>query len=44
MDWRLFLETYGCLAFYLLLIIEGQPVYWLGGVLLSLGLSGCGRW
>ncbi len=25
------------MAFYLLLIIEGQPVYWLGGVLLSLG-------
>ena len=37
MDWRLLLETYGYFAFYLFLIIEGQPVYWLGGVLLALG-------
>ena len=38
MDWRLFLETYGYFAFYLLLIVEGQPAFWLGGVLLALGI------
>lgn len=37
MDWQSFLETYGYFAFYLLLVIEGQPTYWLGGILLSFG-------
>jgi len=37
MDWMAFLETYGYAAFYFLLLVEGQPTYWLGGVLLSLG-------
>ena len=32
------LETYGYLLFYLLLILEGQPIYWAGGFLLSLGI------
>lgn len=36
MDWQTFLETYGYAAFYFLLMVEGQPTYWLGGILLSL--------
>ncbi|MFW0862591.1 MAG: DedA family protein [Candidatus Komeilibacteria bacterium] len=36
MDWQAFLETYGYFAFYFLLMVEGQPTYWLGGILLSL--------
>jgi len=36
MDWQVFLETYGYFAFYFLLMVEGQPTYWLGGILLSL--------
>ncbi len=37
MDWQAILETYGYAAFYFLLLVEGQPTYWLGGILLSLG-------
>jgi len=32
------LATYGYLLFYLLLVLEGQPIYWAGGFLLSLGV------
>ncbi|MFW0838089.1 MAG: DedA family protein [Candidatus Komeilibacteria bacterium] len=38
MDWQLFLQTYGYWAFYFLLVVEGQPTYWLGGIFLSLGV------
>jgi membrane protein DedA with SNARE-associated domain len=38
MDSQTILETYGYLAFYLLLIFEGVPIYLLGGILLSLGV------
>ncbi|MCR4280082.1 MAG: hypothetical protein NUV82_01495 [Candidatus Komeilibacteria bacterium] len=38
MDWQQAMQDYGYPLYFLLLMVEGQPIYWLGGFLLSIGI------